>query len=79
MISTAALPFYCDGLGSLPRHLGTEYEHGAAAFFDLANGVSRHRHDQSVDAAIPGAFVSGPLMAVTAVIMIVGVRSHRTY
>ena len=40
---------------------------------------SSNRHDQSVEAAMTGAFVIGPLMAVTAVIMVVVVRSVRTH
>ena len=36
-----ALRFYRDGLGlSTPGIVGTEYEHGAVAFFDLQAGVT---------------------------------------
>jgi len=35
-----ALAFYRDGLGfPTPGIVGTEFEHGAVAFFDLANGL----------------------------------------
>ena len=35
-----AVRFYRDGLGlQTPGIVGTEFEHGAVAFFDLANGV----------------------------------------
>ena len=35
-----AVRFYRDGLGlQTPGIVGTEFEHGAVAFFDLANGI----------------------------------------
>jgi catechol 2,3-dioxygenase-like lactoylglutathione lyase family enzyme len=53
----AALEFYRDGLG-LPTKgiMGTEFEHGAVAFFDLQNGVKfalYARDDLAWDAGIP--------------------------
>jgi hypothetical protein len=44
----------------------------------LIETFSSNRHDPSVEAAMTGAFVIGPMMAVTAVIMVVVVRSRRT-
>lgn len=41
----------------------------------LIEAFSSNRHDQSVEAAMTGAFVIGPLMAVTAVIMVLVVRA----
>ena len=43
----------------------------------LIETFSSNRHDQSVEAAMTGAFVIGPLMAVTAVIMVLVVRARR--
>jgi hypothetical protein len=45
----------------------------------LIETFSSNRHDQSVEAAMTGAFVIGPLMAVTAVIMVLVVRARRCY
>ena len=45
----------------------------------LIETFSSNRHDQSVEAAMTGAFVIGPLMAVTAVIMVLLVRARRSY
>jgi ABC-type antimicrobial peptide transport system permease subunit len=45
----------------------------------LIETFSSNRHDQSVEAAMTGAFVIGPLTAITAVIMVVVVRSRRTH
>ena len=44
----------------------------------LIETFSSNRHDQSVEAAMTGAFVI-PLMAVTAVIMVLVVRARRSY
>lgn len=43
----------------------------------MIESFSSNRHDQSVEAAMTGAFVVGPLMAVTAVIIVVVLRSRR--
>ena len=45
----------------------------------LIETFSSNRHDQPVEAAMTGAFVIGPLMAVTAVIMVLVVRARRSY
>lgn len=42
----------------------------------LIETFSINRHDQSVEAAITGAFVIGPLMAATAVFVVVVFRSR---
>ena len=44
----------------------------------LIETFSSNRHDQSVEAAMTGAFVIGPLMAVTAVIVVVVARGRRS-
>lgn len=52
-----ALKFYRDGLGFPTRGIvGTEYEHGAVAFFDLANGQKLaiwSRKDMAHEAKVP--------------------------
>jgi catechol 2,3-dioxygenase-like lactoylglutathione lyase family enzyme len=52
-----ALRFYRDGLGFPTRgSVGTEYEHGAVAFFDLANGQKLaiwSRTDMAHEAKVP--------------------------
>lgn len=52
-----AVRFYRDGLGlATPGVVGTEFEHGAVAFFDLQNGVRLAlwaRRDLSHDTALP--------------------------
>ena len=52
-----AVRFYRDGLGlATPGIVGTEFEHGAVAFFDLQNGVRLAlwaRRDLSHDTALP--------------------------
>jgi hypothetical protein len=45
----------------------------------LIEAFSSNRHDQSVEAAMTGAFVVGPLMAVSAVIMVLVVRARRSH
>ena len=45
----------------------------------LIEAFSSNRHDRSVEAAMTGAFVIGPLMAVTAVIMVLVVRARRAH
>jgi hypothetical protein len=44
----------------------------------LIETFSSNQHDKSVEAAMTGAFVSGPLMAVVAVIVLLVFRSRRT-
>jgi divalent metal cation (Fe/Co/Zn/Cd) transporter len=57
----------------------------AGYFFGMLSGMflieafSSNRHDQSVEAAMTGAFVVGPLMAVSAVIMVLVVRARRSH
>ena len=52
-----ALAFYRDGLGFPTRGIvGTEYEHGAVAFFDLLNGQKLaiwSRKDMAHEAKVP--------------------------
>ena len=51
-----ALKFYRDGLGFPTRGIvGTEYEHGAVAFFDLVNGQKLvwSRKDMAHEAKVP--------------------------
>jgi hypothetical protein len=44
----------------------------------LIETFSSNQHDKSVEAAMTGAFASGPLMAVVAVIVLLVFRSRRT-
>ena len=44
----------------------------------LIEAFSSNRHDRSVEAAMTGAFVVGPLMAVVAVIVVLVIRAQRT-
>ena len=52
-----AVAFYRDGLGwSTPGIVGTEFEHGAVAFFDLASGLRLalwHRASLAHDSGLP--------------------------
>lgn len=52
-----ALTFYRDGLGfKTPGIVGTEFEHGAVAFFDLENGLKLAlwpRADLAHDSGVP--------------------------
>ena len=58
-----SLKFYRDGLGLSTKGItGTEFEHGAVAFFDLQNGLKLaiwHRadiaHDTALQAGLPNA------------------------
>jgi uncharacterized protein len=54
-----ALAFYRDGLGwTTPGIVGTEFEHGAVAFFELQSGLQLalwNRADLAHDAGIPRA------------------------
>ncbi len=57
-----ALQFYRDGLG-LPSQgiVGTEFEHGAVAFFELAGGLKLAlypRGDMALDAKVPAGGAS---------------------
>ena len=45
----------------------------------LIEAFSSNRHDRSVDAAMTGAFVVGPLMAVVAVIVVLVIRAQRAH
>ena len=45
----------------------------------LVEAFSSNRHDRSLEAAMTGAFVIGPLMAVVAVIVAVVIRSRRAH
>ena len=57
-----AVAFYRDGLGfETPGIVGTEFEHGAVAFFDLENGLKLalwSRADLAHDSGIPDTSVS---------------------
>ena len=45
----------------------------------LIETFSGNRHDRSLEAAMTGAFVFGPLMAVVAVIVILVIRARRAH
>ncbi|HEX6948267.1 MAG TPA: hypothetical protein VF127_01600 [Nitrospira sp.] len=45
----------------------------------LIEAFSSNRHDRSVEAAMTGAFVVGPLMAVAAVIVVLVIRAQRAH
>lgn len=45
----------------------------------LIEAFSSNRHDRSVEAAMTGAFVVGPLMAVMAVIVVLVIRAQRAH
>ena len=45
----------------------------------LIETFSSNRYDRSVEASMTGAFVIGPVMAVTAVIMVLVVRARRAH
>ena len=45
----------------------------------LIEAFSSNRHDRSVEAAMTGAFVVGPLMAVVAVIVVLVIRAQRAH
>ena len=45
----------------------------------LIEAFSSNRHDRSVEAAMTGAFVVGPLMAVVAVIVVLVIRALRAH
>ena len=45
----------------------------------LIEAFSSNRHDRSVEAAMTGAFVVGPVMAVAAVIVVLAIRAQRAH
>jgi hypothetical protein len=45
----------------------------------LIRALSSNQHDKSFEAAMTGAFVLGPLMAVVAVVVLLVFRSRRTH
>jgi len=45
----------------------------------LIETFSSNRHDRSMEAAVTGAFVVGPLMAVVAVIVVLVIRARRAH
>jgi hypothetical protein len=45
----------------------------------LIETFSSNRHDRSLEAAMMGAFVIGPLMAVVAAIVILVIRARRAH
>jgi hypothetical protein len=45
----------------------------------LVETFSSNRHDRSLEAAMTGAFVIGPMMAVVAVIVVLVVRARRAH
>lgn len=53
------------------------YAGGFAIRMGLVNLFSSNRHDTSMEAAMTGAFVVGPLMAVAAVIVTVVMHTRR--
>jgi hypothetical protein len=44
----------------------------------LIEAFSSNTHDRSVEAAMTGAFITGPLMAAVAVVVLLMWRAHRT-
>lgn len=64
------------GLGVLAALGG--YIIGMLGGMFLIEAFSSNRHDRSVEAAMTGAFVVGPLMAVVAVIVVLVIRAQRT-
>jgi len=65
------------GLGVLAALGG--YVIGMLSGMFLIEAFSSNRHDRSVEAAMTGAFVIGPLMAVVAVIVVLVVRARRAH
>ena len=63
------------GLGVLAALGG--YIIGMLGGMFLIEAFSSNRHDRSVEAAMTGAFVVGPLMAVVAVIVVFVLRAQR--
>lgn len=63
------------GLGVLAAVGG--YIIGMLGGMFLIEAFSSNRHDRSVEAAMTGAFVVGPLMAVVAVIVVLVIRAQR--
>ncbi len=55
------------------------YSIGLVSGMFLIEAFSDNRHDRSVEAAMTGAFVVGPLMAVVAVIVVLVIRARRAH
>jgi ABC-type branched-subunit amino acid transport system permease subunit len=53
------------------------YAIGLISGIFLIEAFSNNRHDRSVEAAMTGAVVVGPLMAVVAVIVLLVIRARR--
>ncbi|HTK87280.1 MAG TPA: hypothetical protein VL329_06090 [Nitrospiraceae bacterium] len=65
------------GLGVLAAVGG--YIIGMLSGMFLIETFSSNRHDRSMEAAVTGAFVVGPLMAVVAVIVVLVIRARRAH
>lgn len=65
------------GLGVLAALRG--YVIGMLSGMFLIEGISSNRHDRSLEAAMTGAFVIGPLIAVVAVIVVLVIRAKRAH
>ena len=65
------------GLGVLAALAG--YIIGLLSGMFLIEAFSSNRHDRSMEAAMTGAFVIGPLMAVVAVIVVLVIRARRAH
>ena len=65
------------GLGVLAALGG--YTIGMLSGMFLIEAVSSNRHDRSMEAAMTGAFVVGPVMAVVAVIVVLVIRARRAH
>lgn len=63
------------GLGVLAALVG--YLIGLFSAIVLVEAFSSNRHDRSVEAAMTGAFVFGPLVAVGAVVVVFLIRAGR--
>jgi hypothetical protein len=65
------------GLGVLAALGG--YIIGMLSGMFLIEAFSSNRHDRSMETAMTGAFVMGPMMAVIAVIVVVVIRTRRAH
>ena len=64
-------------LGVLAAFCG--YAIGMLSGMFLIETFSSNRHDRSVEAAMTGAFVVGPMMAILAVIVVLVIRARRAH
>lgn len=65
------------GLGVLAALVG--YVIGMLSGVFLIETLSSNRHDRSMEAAMTGAFVVGPLMAVVAVIVVLVIHARKAH